>query len=466
MAALVPVQCPQCGAKVEVDPDMSQTTCRYCGTTSWVERPDVQRPKPPPNTRVIHIPVMPGWEGPPPATPLMPVRPITTGAKPGPIIAVVTVMLVIFVGGAIAFAVFKGSSNPGPSPKANLPPQVAVPVLLPSKVTRNFDRGGRPLIVDVNADSADDAIVWESKAGKGVFLALDGRSGKSLWTSPAYTAPNGHHAFDFAASGVLAVVRGVELKLLDLAKGTELRTITLDDNAARPCRAPTGTLRLLFDSDEVAVIDVQSGQAKLEKKGAPCDEENSDFESRPDDLRRRIFSPSFLPARVEGMKCGGVSVQGSYNYQVEDPCGPRLGVSEEALGFDPRAAAMVGGGALLFGQKNRGRRVAMIARVENKKVAWSAAVSSAAAAAQPEEGADRVALRGNQVALLSSQAASGASPRDVLVVFDIASGKRVREVALPLKGQFVAALEDRWLIVADSAIYTLNDAGQLTTIAE
>lgn len=466
MAALVPVQCPQCGAKVEVDPDMTQTTCRYCGTTSWVERPDVHRPKPPPNTRVIHLPPMPGWEGPPPVTPLMPVRPIASGSNPAPIIAVVGVVVVMLIGGVLAFGMLGVKRSAAPPVNANASAQVvAAPVLMPSKVERNFDRGGRPLIVDANGDGAEDAIVWESKAGKGVFLALDGKSGKALWTSPMYEAPHGHHSFDFAADRVLAVVRGVELKLLDLAKGTELRTITLDDNATRPCRAAEGTLRVLFESDEVAVIDTKSGQAKLEKKGATCDEENSDFENRPDDLRRRIFTPSFLPARLAGMKCGGVNVQGTYNYQVEDPCGPKLGISEDELGFDARAAALVDGGALLFGQKNRGRRVAMVARVANKKVAWSAAVSSAAPAAQPEEGADRVALRGQQIALLSSMG-SGANQQDVLVVFDIASGKRLREIVLPSKGKFIAALGDRWLVVSEKAIYAVNGAGQLTTLAD
>lgn len=470
MAALIPVQCPHCGAKVEVDPDLDRTTCRYCGITSWIDRPGAQRPKPPPNTRVIHLSGLPGWEGPPPATPLYPTRPTTPGSvrRPLLIIPLMGAVLAMLVGGMIAFGamtVRKRPADPG-SPAQKTVADIAAPALPPRRETRDFSRSGRPLIVDVDADGSEDAIVWESRAAKGPYVALDGKSGKTLWTSPPYTPPDGTPSFTYVADGVLIVVRGVELTLLDLAKGSALRTITLDDKAARPCRATVaGTTRVLFESDEVAVVDLKTGQLKLEKKGAACDEENSDFKARPDDLRRRVFNPRFLPARVDGMQCGGVAVHGTYNYHVEDPCGPKLGATEEELGFDPRAAAILDGGALVFGQKKRGRHVAMLGWVARRKLVWSAAISSADPAAQPEEGAERVALRGKQVALLST-AAGQARQADVLVVFDISTGKREREVALPAKGNFVASFGAGWLVVADKAMYRVSDGGQLSTFVE
>lgn len=328
----------------------------------------------------------------------------------------------------------------------------------PGRMVRDFSRSGRPLVVDTNSDGVGDLVVWESK--QGAFLAIDGASGKLLWASPPVAAPSRNRAFAYVALRTLVVVRGVEVSLIDLAKGHLERTFTIDDNAALPCRAASDQVRLLLDSDEVATIDKRSGQVTLEKKGAHCDEEASDARDRQGVVSRRYFPVSFLPASVEALRCGSMKVSGSYEYLLPDPCGPKIGVAEADLGgFGPHAAMPVGRGHLLLGQRDRGRRGAMVGRVEARKLVWSSPVSSVEAPMAPEESANRVALLGQKkLAVLSS---SGSA--DVVVTFDVATGKRDSQATLPSKGAFVAGVGSRWLVLTDSVVLAVDPAdGKVT----
>lgn len=455
MAALVPVQCPQCGAKVDVDPDDTQTTCRYCGTLSWVQRPDVRRPKPPPNTRVIYVPAPPQAQW--PGRKLQP----TQSPNRSTLGVLVAIGLAVAVMGAVVALVARGSAPAPNTPKAVKSVAAATPPVPRAPPPPDFSRSGRPMVQRINADDVEDLIVYEGR--KSAYVAIDGKTGATIWTGNQTSAPRSRRAFAYVADKSVVVVRGVDLSLVDLAKGTLARAVTLDDHAELPCRAPTGKLRLLLASNEVATVDMQTGAATLEKKGARCDEVSSDLESREGINERRYHPPSSLPADVAALRCGSISVSGTWTYFHPDPCGPKLGISEDGLGgFAPDVAIALEGGYALVGVRGRGRRTAMIGRVERGKLVWSAPVSKLEGAAQPQEQPFGVAVSGMQVALLTSTGKT-----DTLVVFDGVSGKRALEVGLPSEARLVAPAHDRWFVMSRDALRSVSKAdGALQTLVQ
>jgi hypothetical protein len=444
VGVLVPVLCPHCGAKVDVDRDVTQTTCRYCGTVSWVQRPEAkQQPAPPPNVRVIYLP--------PPQLTKKPMWPIA---------------IPIVIAGILVPVVFLRANSASTPPKPSGPEHTAAatPPATPAPPPRpklDFSRSGRPLVADANGDGTDDVVLWES--GAGAFVAYDGKGSGALWKSEAVSAPSHFRAFSLLAGKSLVTVRDVELRVLDLASGKVARKITLEDKAVMPCRAPEGKLRLLLQSDEVAALDLADGSSKLEKKGAPCDEAASDVVNRMGSTLRRTHPVSFLPADVDALRCGGINVTGTYNYVVTDPCGPKLGLSE--ADFDtikPQVAIDVDGGWLVLGRKAKGRNVAMLARVEKKKLVWSSPVSSSPAAEQPEESPERVAISGKRVGVLT-QSGSG----DRLAAFGAVENERQLDVALPGRGKLIAAAKNRWIVVTDDKLLAVSSKkGDITTLAE
>lgn len=297
-----------------------------------------------------------------------PVRPNGSGTTAGLLVAGIA-FAAVGLGAGVYFSTAAPSKVPRrPSPTVVEPP---APVPTVARAKPNLSETGRPLVADVNGDGTRDVIVWMN----GSFVALNGKDGAELWSAPSKGAR--HQAFAFISGHQLVEVSGVSVALFDLGKGALEGEVTLEDKAQMPCDLGPAFAGVLLADDDVAKIDLGSHRVTIERKGA-CREAESDLARRPNLVARKYLPPDAVSASVDAVSCGGTNVTGTYNYVLPDPCGPKGGPQMKSLGdFDPALLVTTRFGFLVLGQKAKGLKIPVAARIDKNRVVWNNTISAA-----------------------------------------------------------------------------------------
>lgn len=438
MTALVSAQCPNCGAYVDLDPTATQAVCRFCNTTSLVER--AGRPHPPADPH--HAAHDPRFGGRAFVIHAQPIQAMPIRSSGGGLPLALTVGGILLAMGAVGAGMwFYGSvrSSPQPPKKAAAGRTVEAPEPIPAARNKpNLWSSGRPLVHDVNGDGVRDVIVWMN----GSFTALNGKDGAELWSAPS--KGDRHQAFASISGKQLVEVSGVSIAIIDLQKGALEGEVTLEDKAVMPCDLGPAFAGVLLADDDVAKIDLGTRRITMEKRGS-CREAESDLARRPSVVSRKYLPPDEVSAAVEAVSCGGVNVTGTYNYVLPDPCGPKAGAQLSSLGdFEPDLLITTKLGFLVIGKKAKGMKYPVAARIdkEKNKVVWNNTIASAPKT--NEAGLAPVALSASGDHFAGIYSVDG---KQRLHSASIESGVADFDVALDEQVSYLAAGTDGWILM-------------------
>ncbi len=418
MARLVSAKCPNCGAKLRLDPKLDFVTCSYCSTSALLERSDRPRGERP------DLPVI-----------------VVPGPSRAGLVAVLAATGALMLIGLVAIAAVAGylawrSRIPrvGPPPRSG----PAVPATATAvRATISPSSALPPLIADVNGDGIADLLLVHRVAGgdspQHHYGAFDGRNGAELWRSPPLgMAPSGYEC-RAAVMGRRLLVAGPTGELVGyaLADGSKQWTTALGEKLEWYCAGddPDHAV-LVVAGGRLVVLDLRSGaQGPLAGKRA-CSKvaQTREADTTPRAGDTSGFPDQSVPVHQRSFSCGSTSVMGSVNMFVPDPCPRELGLAQAALGeLEPRTIVATGRGWAVVGRRLEGTHSPMVGYVEAKKLVWRSFVhpENPLAAA---EGTPEFAVGPAHVVLLY-RLTQGNERR--ATVFAIATGRRAWDGALP-----------------------------------
>lgn len=249
MAKLVNAKCPECGAKLKVDPTQAEARCDYCGAVSRVE--DKKKA---------------------PATPL-PAQ--TPGASYQPVIRVSSgfrwmwifwiifpIIMVFGVGGATMFQVFGsmgemfGGGGPGSGGGAGQS--------FGEKM--QWIANKQPMLIDITRDGVADLVGWVRFQNMGSsadhIAAFEATTGNRLWTTPQLTGTSGTNQARAAVAGdklLLGDPTGV-IKAFSVYNGQQVWTAMLGERVERICGAGQGHVRVEKKDKQAVTVALATGQ--------------------------------------------------------------------------------------------------------------------------------------------------------------------------------------------------------------
>jgi len=410
MNRITSATCPRCGAQLQPLPGSEQATCQYCGTTSFV-----QRPQPP------HAYAQPG-----------PLK-----SKHGVLFAALGLSALVVLGISVAVltlthngatASIAPPSAPAAAASAMVTPTATVvaaePIQAPPiKIRENF----APLVADVDADGTADVVaaLVTTDADRSLhYAAFSGKDGHELSRTPAIVNESG------ALTAVLgrrliSASRTGQLTGYGLANGSQQWTTALGARATAFCSAKSSEA-LVVATDERRQLSIDLTTGRQSETKAPCSAPIARAENGNDPRDRRDYD---APPASESYRCGGVTVMGSENYTVQDQCLVRARIDTDRLdGLIGHRLWKVEQGWLVFGIRKPGARVPMIGLISNGKLAWKVTLPLDNPLEAQEGSPRHVGLA------LDSIVAAYATEKDsrqFLTAFALASGTRRWHVALP-----------------------------------
>lgn len=330
MAKLIDIQCPKCAAPVHIAADATSVACRYCGTTSVIDRRQTQAPQ----------------QQAAPASPKAP-SPATFVIIP---IFLACVMAAV---GSVYWGVMQRVPGvPGVASVARLPGVTRVPSVtrVPAVAgTRNADHfNDRPMLADVNGDNSLDVVGKVRGASMVEYIAaFDGTNGAELWHTEPLTK-------DAAEAGtlrgvllghVIAVDALGKVQAYDLRTGNPAWSVLLGEKGRKLCDAD-GTIVIVTTDDVRHGLDPVTGKKRELAKNAAC---------KPVFSSERGISPGYRIIDWPEMEHVGM---------------PRL---SDIDGITAHRGLVVEGGGprFMLGQRSKGTSVAMVAAIDKKKkVLW------------------------------------------------------------------------------------------------
>jgi hypothetical protein len=331
---------------------------------------------------------------------------------------------------------------------AHLPPAGApmAPPIAP--LDANTD-DARPLFVDANADGVADIVVRARSPE--AYLAIDGSSGATLWTS----TPTKEHlgsSFAFFAGPALVSVSRYVATLFDVRTGSIVAAVDLEADGAFPCAAPPGAARWMNVDGTVSSVDVASLKLGHESKDAECREIPSDLAMRREVIERRYRPVPWLRADTPALACGrweAASFGSGTDEHIDeaDPCAIALGTGErpDALGeLEPDVVIPIDAGALVFGARRRGHPFPAVALVANGSIVWSVILSTTT-----EGPPRRFAVARDRIGVLLD---------GKVRTFDAKTGAVISESPVPSTLRWIDAAPTGWLASGDKSILAFADA--------
>jgi len=353
MARLIPAKCPQCAASVNVDPKQDVVRCDYCGTTSFIDRPQRQAP---PNMPVMHLPQQPS----------------SGGAVTGVLISTTLVGLVI---AGVIFGVTRSENSPQASSDEETTTTPTQTKKAPKPEEKIHLLMGAPLAADVDGDGNEEIIVRIRRGRTKAHAAYDPATGKMDWVTD--DPDLGHSTRSMVGAGRLVAADGKgQLTAYLLRDGKKQWTTSLGEKLEHFCEGDDDSILVLTKAKEVMRIDPASGGQTAE----PSEECNAIVASgssmRPGMSNPRDRRDYGAPPGVEGYECGSVRVTGSATYSVPDRC-KKEGLALQAL--DGMTASRIwrdDDAFIVLGYKRPGTRTPMVARAKarSSKAEWSAVV--------------------------------------------------------------------------------------------
>jgi outer membrane protein assembly factor BamB len=256
MAKLVNTKCPECGARLAIDPDQDQARCDYCGAVSRVEN---RRHKAPPVPQGV------------PAGPV-----IRVGTSAGRIWAavLVPVLMTLFIGGMTFFQLSRaGGIDTGGGPGSG------------GSAGQSFGEhmqwisSKQPMLIDLTGDGVADPVGWIRFLGSGGSMdhvaAFDAVTGTRLWTTLQLADGSQTHEARAALAGdklLVADPTGM-LHAHSLQNGQRIWTAMLGERVERLCGGGPGQVRVEKKDEHQVTVALATGQVVPSGKiddAAPC----------------------------------------------------------------------------------------------------------------------------------------------------------------------------------------------------
>lgn len=443
MPHAIAVRCPHCGASLQVDPRADSATCAYCGTTSLLRGKPTMVPGEPP---------------------VIVVRPRGGGGMIAFAVIVAAVVMTVLV---LTFM----AASPSPPSQAiaamDVAPQVVHPVAAeppapviddaPRREVERLETGRRPLLADVDGDGLDDVValaaLHEGERRWDAFVAFSGATGEQLWQVAVPEDARG--TFAAVAHGRLLVLGGAgQVSGHDLATGQQQWSTALGDRGLRLCAATEPDAVLVPTADaRVLQLDVKTGK-QSPSKATTCTPLPGDQDLADDDPRDRTDTRA--PPGVVAVRCGSVRVIGSQNFTVPDACRKRAQVDPDRLGgLVAHALWQTPQGWLILGVRDPGTHTPLLARMQDRAIAWKIDVPDGNPLLADEGGPSPVALAGD---LVIAGYTLQKDSRQFIGAFALSDGARRWHVEVPggKRVDRAAAAGKQLLLYAAGSIFVLD----------
>ncbi|MDC0718503.1 hypothetical protein [Nannocystis bainbridge] len=343
--AVISLDCPNCGAKLQPDDSKRSARCQYCGASFQLPRATVVQPH---NAQAGALPN------------IQAVRPhnVHAGAQPKVVGALVTgVATMVAIGGAAGYLMMAPATST-PYLQALVPGTPSAPAEAPTV-------GGPPVKADPMRNTAD--FMWDEVGGRAIVVPIDGKEhviGRlrvrpddqlHVGVFAAETGALRYRVGPFGSYGeayratffsvvderlLMTDFRG-KLKVYELADGKPVQDIALTDRADRFCLAEkTGEkprLYLALVDRRQFLVDPATPALKDEKLPGSCDKQGG-WSPRGGDPALTTSERLRRAPKVEGIEVSGV--------HLGDDLGVARGVKSPgtaypmAFGFDPANRAV------------------------------------------------------------------------------------------------------------------------------
>ena len=451
MVSLKTLNCPRCGATVELDSAGERATCQFCRTVSYTER--VGRPGAP----IVVV-------------------------KSHPIVllslSLGLLALLIAAGSLLASSASAPTAAPaqatgrqGGMPRASAPPEApAAETPLPEPETQRTVASYAPArLVDADGDGDDELLVpierQQGSARSAHFAVYTLPALKLLEETPALEQPQ-RALTAVVRSRLLSSKPNGELEAYDLASGDRQWTTALGERVAALCAASerrADALHVVTDDGRNLLVDVMTGRQSPVRDPCPYPLAVASGRHAPSD-RRDYRAPRALRAFL----CGGVRVMGSQNYAVADACKTQLKIDSDRLeGMVGHAIWSVGKAALVFGVRKPGTYIPMVGLLERGRWLWKSEVPHENPLEAEQGGPRVVSLHGDGLVIAY---ASERRDRRWVTRFRLADGIRSFTTELPAASdQPVAIVQNEQAVVVHGgrALHVLSpaDGAVIATLA-
>ena len=370
------VKCPQCGAVLDPGDDVEKVTCTYCGATAVVERAA-------PPVREVPEAASEG-DGAPRAAEARRTRKVVN-----------VVVSLIVLGGLVAVGLM-----------AYLGHRQAEQ----ARAAAEWYGTTRALLADVTGDGVPEVVGRIRRLGadpiRESLAALDARTGRKLWETPALPKLDGpYHTLAAAAGDLLLFVDpGGTARAFGLADGKSRWEAALGEAAAAVFVLPDGSLHVRTIDGTLHGLAPDGRTVSLEEGGPPgrrvpadTDEAESAFGAMPHELSTTL--------QERGMS----------------------------------ATAALGGGApgealVVLGHRARGTAVPMLAETSGDgAVLWTSDVPGVdpLSAQSGILGSEQVAVEPGRVFAVYERGSAGTDGVLQVTAFERTTGRRLWEVELP-----------------------------------
>jgi len=412
MAKLLNAKCPECGAKLKVDPTQAEAKCEYCGAVSRVEDKKTAGKAPPP-------PVTPG-------VPVRPVIRVNSGFRWMWIFWIIFPIFMVFgVGGFSFFQVFDAMDdafNPmagGPGSGGGAGQGFGEKM--------QYVSSKQPMLMDLTADGVADLVAWVRFLNMGGnsadhIAAFDATTGNRLWTTPQLTGSSGTHEAKAAIAGdklLLGDPTGV-LKAFSVYNGQQVWTAMIGERVARMCGA--GPAHVLVEKKDKQAVTVALATGQITPAGKAEQQHCKD-----------IWTD--VPGQTGSVITGG----DTFDEWIKQP---------EIDGMDvDKVVAQLGAPTwIAVGSRKPGTRVPTAAAfaapkqikqgswMKKKKIQpkWIAAIPGVNPMTVSQGGPDVATISAGRLIVPYEMEGSKAGYR--LACIDVASGRNLWDVAIPLSG--------------------------------
>jgi len=413
MAKLVNAKCPDCGAKLKIDPTLDEAKCEYCGSVSRIEDKKKVGNAPPPVQA--------------PGVPYRPVIRVSSGFRWMWIFWILFPLIMVFgVGGVSMFSVFGsmdqmfggagGTGGPGSGGGAG----------------QSFGEhmqwiaNKQPMLVDLTQDGVADIVGWVRFMNMGAsadhIAAFDATTGNRLWATPQLSGTSGTHEARAALAGdklLLGDPTGV-LKAFSIYNGQQVWTAMLGERVDRICGAGPTSVRV-EKKDKLAVsVDLATGQI------APAGQAD-------EQLCAGVWTD--VPGETPGVRTGG----NTFDEWIKQP-------EIDGMDVDSVVADLSSTTWVAVGSRKPGTRVPTAAAftapkpitkgswMKKGKVQprWIAAIPGVNPMTVSQGGPDVATMSAGRLLVPYEMEGSSAGYR--LACVDVATGRNLWDVAIPLSG--------------------------------
>ena len=394
---LIARNCPNCGARIDVQPSGGRVACRYCGTSFEIPA----APAPPPPAEMPRIVV------------------IAPGGSRGRVQVPLQVSLArrvagafsVLVLGAVVIAIRFGLvTQTATSPTLHLP-SIPVPTLSPFM----WDTvGGPPTPIAVTTAAAETFLGRVRMRGDDTLwiAAFDGsKLGVSWKVGPFGSYSEGYQSTFASVVGRSVVVTDYRAiaHVYDLASGRELRSVHLTDRAKAVCASSDGRPHVWIEQkdEKNVLVDVDQGSATVAPRPAWCP-----------------------PTTSESGDCRGWLERGAPRPGCKGPM-----AAPKVNGFEAINVIEQEDSAVAFGKRHPGTALPIAVGFDpkSKAVHWQQPVASGdqASAAETSSTSAMDAMAAGRFVTTYEMTSKGWH----LTAFDVKSGQRLWDVALrPIMG--------------------------------